>query len=48
MLLTRLARVHIAEDNICDAIAILYLAFSDLPDPYDQSGPDEEPLVLKT
>ncbi len=46
-LLTRLARVHIAEDNICDAIAILYLAFSDLPSPYDQTGPDEQPLVLK-
>lgn len=46
-LLTRLARIHIAEDNICDAIAILYLAFSDLPSPYDQSGPDEQPLVLR-
>lgn len=45
-LLTRLARIHIAEDNICDAIAILYLAFSDLPSPYDQSDPDEQPLVL--
>jgi hypothetical protein len=43
-LLTRLAQVHVAEENICEASAVLYLAFN-IPEPQDYD-PESEPTIL--
>jgi hypothetical protein len=42
--LTRLAQAHIGDENICDATAVLYLAFN-IPEPHDYD-PEAEPFVL--
>lgn len=43
-LLTRLGQVHVASENICEATAMLYMAFN-IPDSED-FDPESEPLIL--
>lgn len=43
-LLTRLGQVHVASENICEATAMLYMAFN-IPDSED-FDPASEPLIL--
>jgi len=42
-IMTRLARLHVAEKNIADATAILFLAFN-IPEP-NEYDPENEPIV---
>lgn len=45
--LVRLAVAYVGDGNYCDAFAVIFLAFSDLPGPYDDHDPEAEPLILR-
>lgn len=47
LLLTRLAHAHVADGNVFEATAVLYLAFN-IPDADDYFDPESEPEVLES